>query len=49
MTTLVAGAGIGGLALGIALSRVGIEAEIHESWSEATPGRERSSTSPRTE
>ena len=38
MTTLVAGAGIGGLALGTALSRVGIEAEIHESWPEATPG-----------
>lgn len=38
MTTLIAGAGIGGLALGIALSRVGIEAEIHESWPEATPG-----------
>ena len=38
MTTLIAGAGIGGLALGIALSRVGIEAEVHESWPEATPG-----------
>ena len=38
MTTLVAGAGIGGLALGIALSRVGIESEIHESWPEPTPG-----------
>jgi 2-polyprenyl-6-methoxyphenol hydroxylase-like FAD-dependent oxidoreductase len=38
MTTLIAGAGIGGLALGRALSRVGIEAEVHESWPEATPG-----------
>lgn len=38
MTTMIAGAGIGGLALGIALSRVGIEAEVHESWYEATPG-----------
>lgn len=38
MTTLVIGAGIGGLALGTALSRVGIETEIHESWPEPTPG-----------